>query len=287
MRFGKLEMIMNLEQNKTGKGLRFNEGKIRYDLVDPWAHKQMVSVLTMGAIKYGERNWQLGMKWSTIIASLKRHLAAIEAGEDFDEESGELHAAHLACNAHFLSAYYKIFPQGDDRDHSYLHTPKIGLDVDEVLADWLGAWSDKFDLDVPDSWFFDRKISDRFASLRESGELDRMYRDLKPLVSPKDLPFEPHVYVTSRPVSTEVTTEWLDRNGFPARSVITVGVHGSKVAALKEAGVDMYIDDRFENFVELTNAGICTFLLDRPHNHRYDVGFKRVYNFQDFKNRFL
>ncbi len=58
-----------------GEGLRFNEGKLRYDLVEPFAHEKMVEVLTLGATKYAERNWEKGMKWSIVIASLKRHLA--------------------------------------------------------------------------------------------------------------------------------------------------------------------------------------------------------------------
>ena len=37
-----------------GEGLRFNEGKRRYDLVHPWAHEQMVNVLTKGVQKYAE-----------------------------------------------------------------------------------------------------------------------------------------------------------------------------------------------------------------------------------------
>ena len=94
------------------KGIRYNEGKLRYDLIHPQAEKGLVQVLAMGANKYAERNWELGMKWSKILASLKRHIAKIEAGEDFDEESGLLHADHVQANAHFLSAYYKIYPQG-------------------------------------------------------------------------------------------------------------------------------------------------------------------------------
>jgi len=88
------------------KGIRYDQGKLRYDLVQPWAHEQMIKILTAGSIKYAPRNWEKGMAWSKVIASLKRHLAEIEKGEDYDLETGELHAAHLACNAHFLTAYY-------------------------------------------------------------------------------------------------------------------------------------------------------------------------------------
>ena len=47
------------------KGLRFNDGKSRYDLITPFALEQLAKVLTKGAEKYAERNWELGMKCST------------------------------------------------------------------------------------------------------------------------------------------------------------------------------------------------------------------------------
>lgn len=258
------------------KGIRHNKGKLRYDLVHPWSHEQMVNVLTKGSIKYAARNWEKGMAWSNIISSLKRHLAAIEAGEDYDSETGELHAAHLACNAHFLTAYYKIYPQGDDRPHSYLNVPKIGLDIDEVICDWVGAWCKYWNMDTPTSWFFDRDILERFEQMKKEGKLDSFYLGLQPLIIPEDIPFEPHCYVTSRPVDTKITEQWLDIFGFPSRPVYTVCCGESKVDVIKKAGIEIFVDDRYDNFVEINNAGICCFLMDTPHNQRYNVGFKRI-----------
>ena len=258
------------------KGLRFNQGKPRFDLVHPWAHEQMVNVLTAGAKKYVDRNWERGMAWSSVIASLKRHLSAIEKGEDFDPETGELHAAHIACNAHFLTAYYKIYPQGDDRPHQYLQAPKIGLDIDEVLCDWVGDWTELRGLEKPTSWYFDRGLTNKFEEMKQKGELEDFYLSLKPLIEPKDIPFEPHCYITSRPVDTKVTENWLAKHGFPARPVFTTDVGMSKVDIAKEQSVDIFVDDGFHNFKALNNAGICCFLMDAPHNQRYDVGYKRI-----------
>jgi hypothetical protein len=143
------------------EGLRFDEGKNRLDLLPPFAINEFAKVMTAGAIKYAEKNWEKGMSWSKVIASAKRHLQAIESGEDFDAETGLLHAAHLMCNAAFLTEYYKIHPMGDDRAHSYLKPFKIGLDIDEVLADFTGAYCEKFNLDKePASWSFDRNMKD-------------------------------------------------------------------------------------------------------------------------------
>lgn len=258
------------------QGLRFNEGKLRYDLVHPWAHEQMVSVLTKGSIKYAERNWEKGMAWSKIISSLKRHLAAIEMGEDYDKETGEYHAAHLACNAHFLTAYYKLYPQGDDRPHKYLNHFKIGLDIDEVICDWLGGWCEKYKMDRPTAWNFHRDIVAEFDKLEKEGVLEEFMLSLKPLIKPEDIPFEPHCYITSRRVANNITEKWLDINGFPTKPVYSVPANSSKVEIAKNAGIDIFVDDKYENFVELNNAGICCYLMDAKHNQRYDVGYKRI-----------
>jgi hypothetical protein len=258
------------------KGLRFNEGKTRHDLVPPFAQEQYGKVLTFGSQKYNDRNWELGMKWSKVLSSLERHLQAIKRGEDFDPETGLLHSAHIMCNAAFLTEYYKIYPQGDDRPHAYLKPPKIGLDVDEVLCDWVGAWTKKFNLPTPTAWSFDGTISQKFDQMRKNKTLDTFYMRLQPKVSPADIPFEPHCYITSRPVDTAVTTAWLKMHGFPVKPVITVTYGHSKVDAAKAAGVEIFVDDSYSNFVQLNNAGICCFLMDAPHNQRYQVGHKRI-----------
>ena len=263
------------------KGLRYNKGKNRFDLVHPWSHEQMVKVLTIGAEKYADRNWEKGMTWSNVIASLKRHLNAIESGEDYDPESGELHAAHIACNAHFLTAYYKIYPQGDDRPHSYLKDVKIGLDIDEVLCNWIGDWSNKYKIETPTSWYFDKDLLKKFDKMKEKGQLKDFYLSLSPLIKPKDIPFEPHCYITSRPVSSSVSEKWLSEHGFPARPVFTTSKDKNKVDIAKEQSIDIFVDDGFHNFKALNQAGVCCFLMNAPHNQRYDVGHKRIYSLKD------
>ena len=62
------------------KGLRFNTGKSRHDLVPQFAQEQYALVLTKGSEKYAERNWELGMKWSKVLASLKAILNPVPAG---------------------------------------------------------------------------------------------------------------------------------------------------------------------------------------------------------------
>lgn len=96
-------------------GLRYNKGKKRYDLLAPDAIDAVVDVFTFGANKYADRNWELGMSWMDVVASLKRHLAAFEFGVRSDDESHLLHTAHLAWNALALLTYELRGIGTDDR----------------------------------------------------------------------------------------------------------------------------------------------------------------------------
>lgn len=258
---------------KKEEGLRFNDGKLRYDLEPAFAHQEYVRVLTFGASKYDANNWRKGMAWSKVIASLKRHMAAIDAGEDYDPESGILHSAHIQCNAAFLTEYYKIYPQGDDRPHKYLNMPKIGLDLDEVIVDWVGHWTKYHGQSVPETWNFDRDIATKFDLLKNDKDF---WLSIPVKTKASDIHFEPYCYITSRSIPVEWTIEWLDKNGFPTMPVYQVAHGESKVDVAKKSGIDIFVDDRFENFVELNRAGICCYLFDAPHNQRYNVGHKRI-----------
>lgn len=96
------------------QGLRFNEGKTKWDLVPPEI-EEIVEVYTMGAKKYAPRNWEKGMNWSVCFASMMRHIWKWWRGEDFDVESKQHHMAHVAWNAIALLTYYRRNIGTDDR----------------------------------------------------------------------------------------------------------------------------------------------------------------------------
>lgn len=90
------------------KGVRYNEGKIRYDLVPPVFIREIAEVLTYGAVKYSAHNWKYynDEQKQEIKGSLLRHIYAYLEGEEFDSESGLHHLAHAGCNLAFL-AYFR------------------------------------------------------------------------------------------------------------------------------------------------------------------------------------
>jgi len=97
------------------RGYKDDAEKLRYDLV-PWdAVDEIVKVLTFGAGKYDDRNWESGMDWSRLIAAGFRHFTAWAKGESRDPETGLSHLAHLGCCILFLLAYEKRKVGTDDR----------------------------------------------------------------------------------------------------------------------------------------------------------------------------
>jgi hypothetical protein len=99
----------------SNKAIRFNEGKLRLDLLPVYPIRDTAAVFTFGAQKYLPRNWEAGFPWTSVYASLQRHLMAWYSGEDFDPESGLSHLAHAACNLMMLQEFEYTKPLLDDR----------------------------------------------------------------------------------------------------------------------------------------------------------------------------
>jgi hypothetical protein len=99
----------------VNKGVKFDNGKTRFELVPPEGPAAVAAILTLGAAKYGDRNWEAGMDWSRPYGAMLRHLNAWWAGEDRDPDTGKSHLWHAACNLFFLIAYEQRRAGNDDR----------------------------------------------------------------------------------------------------------------------------------------------------------------------------
>jgi hypothetical protein len=97
------------------QALRYNEGKLRWSLVDFDALADMVKVLEYGSRKYADHNWKKGLKTTEIFESMMRHMQAYMRGENVDPESGLPHTGHIMCNAMFLSYMNTYRPDFDTR----------------------------------------------------------------------------------------------------------------------------------------------------------------------------
>lgn len=87
---------------KTDNGaLRFNNDKLRWDLLPLQPLEEVIKVFMYGAKKYPSWNWYRGFPYSTSYDSGVRHRASWWKGEDNDKESGLPHLAHSIINDMF------------------------------------------------------------------------------------------------------------------------------------------------------------------------------------------
>jgi hypothetical protein len=98
-----------------GGGLRYDDGKPRFDLLPPEAMWALAELYRVGASKYAARNWERGMSWMKCFACLMRHAWRWMAGEEHDSETGCHHMIHVAWNAIAIFVYIKRGIGTDDR----------------------------------------------------------------------------------------------------------------------------------------------------------------------------
>ncbi len=88
-------------------GVKFDSGKPDLSLIPPEIIESLGQVLSFGANKYASRNWERGLSYSRVFASLNRHIWAWwdPTKSDKDPETGLSHLAHAACCIAFLLSY--------------------------------------------------------------------------------------------------------------------------------------------------------------------------------------
>lgn len=125
-----------MADGNTGWGRKEDLGKARYDLLPPELLEATAIVLTFGANKYGDRNWEKGMSWGRVFAALMRHMWAWWGGRgpttanflfgEIDGETGYSHLWHASCCISFLIAYEQRQIGTDDRQvQATPETPEI------------------------------------------------------------------------------------------------------------------------------------------------------------------
>jgi len=89
------------------KGLKYDNGKLRWDLLPLRTIKSIVTVLTYGVKKYKPNSWQnIENAEDRYYASLLRHLESYRSGTTIDKESKLPHIYHVFCNIMFLVYLY-------------------------------------------------------------------------------------------------------------------------------------------------------------------------------------
>lgn len=152
--------------------------------------------------------------------------------------------------------------------------PKIGLDVDEVIADFIGSLCKHLNLkERPKFWNF--TYSNFF---KDEEEQVKLLEGLPRLVDPGTLLFEPVCYITSRSVDIKVTEKWIEGNGFPCCKVWVAKDYSDKVMIAEREGLDIFVEDNYNYYRMFKDSSVRCLLMDAPHNQRYNVGSDRIYN---------
>lgn len=108
---------MSTDATEKIEGRKDDKDKCRIELFPGDGLKAISWVLTFGAKKYDDRNWELGMGYSRVFGALQRHLWAWwqKENDGKDEETGYSHLWHAGCCIVFLIVYEARGVGRDDR----------------------------------------------------------------------------------------------------------------------------------------------------------------------------
>ena len=145
---------------------------------------------------------------------------------------------------------------------------RIGLDIDEVLADWWNPYLKRFRF--PKS---DYEITRN--CVRKLSRDRNFWLNLPVLRYPCN--FEPVLYCTKRSCLKTYSKEWLDINDFPHKPVYQVYCQTDNKARYIKGRVDIFIDDSINNFIQMNLSGVPCLLMDTQFNQSWGpIG--RVYS---------
>lgn len=249
---------------------------VRYDLVPQRGLNEVNKILTSKLDNHEINEWRSNLKWSDALSILKKHLSEFELGNDYDE-NGLLNIAHVASQALLIAEMYTCFPQGDDRVLGATHVSVIGLDLDDTVFDFLGAYQKRFGVTLSDYWNGDYNMKDNLNELMNDKDF---WVNLPVKNTP---PIEVDYYVTARSIPIEWTMEAIQKNNLPKAKVYSIPWNESKIDTLKQLGITVFVDDKFQTFKECLNSGIFCYLVDSMHNRHYDVGHHRIMSLEPLK----
>lgn len=149
---------------------------------------------------------------------------------------------------------------------------KIYLDVDDVVLAWHEAYTKRYDLPMPTDWVPYDKIKDHLAELRKD-------KSFWITLQVKHFPnFKPAGYVSARSVPVQWTKDVMKLRHLPGRSKVKhVGWGQSKMDVLKSLGCELFVDDKYETFLECQRHGIPCLLMDTPQNRHHKTNL-RIYD---------
>lgn len=128
---------------------------------------------------------------------------------------------------------------------------RIGLDIDDCLADFWGAYCRYFDVANNPKMLQDHIIT---RNVQQILSRDRdFWLNLEVINFPD---FVPELYCTKRVNNKAWTKEWLALNGFPDRPIYQMVYQYGNKADMIKGRVDVFIDDSLTNVLNCQKAGL-------------------------------
>ena len=110
--------ISDKEVLRFHEGIKYDSGKPRYDLIPADALEEVAKVYAIGAKKYGDRNWEKGLRYGQLFRALMSHAWGWWKGERDDKENKLHHLSSVVFCALGL-LHYELnsgkFKKFDDR----------------------------------------------------------------------------------------------------------------------------------------------------------------------------
>jgi hypothetical protein len=200
------------------------------------------------------------------------------------------------CNAAFLTEYYKIYPQGDNRLQPFMYAPHLMLEVDEVLADFINfhntqnlhpvtaeEW-DYFDGDIraikcaqngPDISEMDAKMNPELAAA-----LLKLWLNVPKKSNTKIAPYMTVSYFTRQKWCPTWAAEWIKKHKYPRGTVHVVSTP-QDIIELTKSTKTLCVVSTMRTFVELSKADICCYLLQNEYTAQFDIGHRGLRTLAD------
>lgn len=137
-----------------------------------------------------------------------------------------------------------------------VHQPfRIGLDIDDVLADFWGGYCTYFDTNNNPKMLEDPIITKNVSRILKHDR--NFWINLKVVDYPN---FVPELYCTKRINNKAWTREFLKLNDFPDRPIYQIYSQSRNKADLIKGRVDVFVDDSLRNVMQCNRVGVPTLL---------------------------
>lgn len=137
---------------------------------------------------------------------------------------------------------------------------RIGLDIDNTLADFDEAYVTRFKKWPNYDWAITRNVE--HVLIKEKN----FWLGL-PVIRRPD--FVPKLYCSARVNNKRWTKQYLRDNNFPDAPLFQIRGYKLSKAKVLKGRVDVFIEDSIKNFKDLNSKGIPCLLIDTPRNQEW------------------